>query len=118
MRSTEVIRALKEFRSHRKGKLALVWDGLRAHHSRETAAFLKTQRSWLTTHRFPAYAPELNPVEYLWACGKNKDLAHLYAETVSDLDAHIRRYKRRIQRRPNLMNGFLKKSGLFRKELT
>jgi hypothetical protein len=30
-------------------------------------AHLEQQRGWLTVERLPAYAPELNPVEYLWA---------------------------------------------------
>lgn len=118
VRTKEAIRALKELRQHIKEKLILMWDGLRTHHSKEMKAFLRTQRHWLSPCRFPAYAPELNPVEYLWSCGKNKDFAHLYADTVSDLDVHIRRYKRRIRRRPDLLTGFLKKSGLFKRELT
>lgn len=117
MKTPDVIRAVKELRQHVRGKLVLVWDGLSAHLSKETQAFLKTQEHWLTVYRFPAYAPELNPVEYLWSSGKNRDLANLYVETVDDLDPHIRSYKRRVQRNPKLMTGFLKASSLFDKEL-
>lgn len=118
IRSDEVIRTIKEFRRHVKGTLLLLWDGLGAHTSGKTKNFLKTQRHWLRIRRFPAYTPELNPVEYLWSCGKNKDFAHLYVDTVADLDTHIRKYKRRIRRNPNLLTGFLKKSSLFDKELS
>lgn len=118
IRSIEVIRTLKELRHHIQGRLVLVWDGLGAHTARATQDFLKTQRSWLRVHRFPPYAPELNPPEYLWSCGKNKDFAHLYVDTVDDLDSRIRRYKRRVRRHPDLLTGFLKKSSLFEKELS
>lgn len=118
IRSGEVIRTLKELRRHTPGILVLIWDGLKAHTSQATRRFLKTQRSWLRVYRFPAYAPELNPTEYLWSCGKNKDFAHLYVDTMDDLDIHIRKYKRRIRRQPDLLTGFLKKSSLFSKELT
>lgn len=116
--SSDVIRAVKEIRRHVRGMLFLVWDGLPAHRSLETRAFLKRQASWLRIYRFPAYAPELNPVEYLWASGKNKELANLCADTMGDLDARIRSYKRRVQRTPSILTGFLKKSTLFEKELS
>ena len=101
-----------------RGMLVLVWDGLPAHRSRETKAFLKTRASWLTVHRFPAYAPELNPMEYLRAAGKNKELTNLCVDTINDIDTHIRSYKRRVQRQPRILTGFLKKSGLFETELS
>lgn len=118
IKAPDVIRTLKEFRRHVKGrKVFLIWDSLTAHKAKITAEFIKTQKSWLKAYRFPSYAPELNPVEYLWSSGKAKDLAHLYVDTINDLDIHIRRYKRRIQRRPDRLTGFLKKSTLFKNEL-
>jgi transposase len=51
-------------------KVVLLWDGLSAHWSQKMRAHLEQQRDWLTVERLPAYAPELNAVEYLWAnCG-------------------------------------------------
>lgn len=38
-----------------------------AHRSRAMQAFITSQRPWLVAERLPAYAPELNPVEGLWA---------------------------------------------------
>jgi transposase len=40
-------------------------------------AYLDSQRDWLRTERLPAYAPELNPVEYLRANLKDLELANL-----------------------------------------
>jgi transposase len=113
-----VIRAIKEFRKHVKRKVILVWDNFSTHTSAETKNFLKTQKKWLIVERFPAYTPELNPLEYLWSVGKNKDFACLYTEKADDLDQRIRNYKKRIKRRPDLLTGFLKKSTLFNKELS
>ena len=39
-------------------------------------AHLNQQRDWLTMKRLPAYAPELNPVEFLWANLKGGELAN------------------------------------------
>lgn len=117
MKTPDVIQTVKELRRHVRETLVLVWDGLSAHLSKDTKTFLQTQKHWLTVYRFPSYAPELNPVEYLWSSGKGSDLANLYVETVDDLDFHIRSYKRRVQRTPKLLMGFLKASSLFEKEL-
>jgi hypothetical protein len=56
-------------------KATLVWDGLPVHRGLAMAAWLRGQRSWLVTGRLPAYAPELNPVEGLWASLKGVELA-------------------------------------------
>ena len=54
-------------------RVVLIWDGLSAHWSTKMRAFLDSQRDWLRAERLPAYAPELNPVEGLWANLKNLD---------------------------------------------
>lgn len=111
--AAEVIRFIKELRYHVKRKVILLWDGLPAHRAKTVRNFLKTQTHWLETKRFPAYAPELNPVEYAWSSGKTKDLANFCPDTLDILDNQIRRSKRRLRRRPDILKGFLRKSTLF-----
>lgn len=118
IRHPDVIRCLKEFRRHLKGRVLLLWDGLTPHHARKTKEFVRSQRHWLKAYRFPAYAPELNPPEYLFSSSKSRDLAGLYLGTIDDIDARIKSSKRRFQRNPNLLTGFLKESTLFEKELS
>lgn len=111
--SKEIIRFFKELRRHLKGrKLLLVWDRLPSHRSKEMKEFMETQK-WLKIEFLPPYAPELNPLEYLWSSGKRKDLANLYAENLIDIDKAIYRYKSRLRRQPHLLTGFLKASTLF-----
>ncbi len=58
-------------------QVVLIWDGLSAHWSHRMRAYLDSQRDWLLrVERLPAYAPELNPVEYLWAWLKRHALAN------------------------------------------
>jgi len=116
--SKEIIQYLKELKRHIKGRLILLWDRLPAHRSKEMQEFLKYQKKWLSIEYFPAYAPELNPLEYLYSTGKQKDLANLYADILSEIDKAIRRYKYRLRKRPDLLIGFLKASSLFDKELS
>jgi len=57
-----------ELHTHLAGKkVTLLWDGLPSHRSRKMVRYLASQRRWLVVQRLPAYAPELNPVEKLWA---------------------------------------------------
>lgn len=114
----KVIRFFKELRRHVQGKVILVWDRLPAHRAKKVQAFLDTQKHWLTIEWLPGYAPELNPVEYMWSAAKAKDWANLYVENVLDIDTHIRKASRRIRRQPELMTSFLKASTLFENELS
>lgn len=104
-------RFLQQLRRHERGRLILLWDNLAGHKSRlarETA-----EKHHISLEYFPSYAPELNPVEYAWAVAKNRDLANLRPEGLHKLDRHIRRMKRRLQRRTDILQGFLKKSSLY-----
>ena len=63
-----LIEFVRELRRHFRGEqVILVWDGLPSHRSRLMQQFLAKQQHWLEVRRLPAYAPELNPVEGLWA---------------------------------------------------
>ena len=49
------------------GPIVFVWDNAPIHvHRQKVRAFIESQ-SRLHVFQFPKYAPELNPVEYLWA---------------------------------------------------
>jgi transposase len=93
-------------------KILLFWDGLPAHRAKIVKAYLESQRDWLRIERFPAYAPENNPIEYLWSAMKRKDLANCPPEGLADLKRKIRASKRRLSR-SNLLKGFLKASKLY-----
>jgi transposase len=91
--------------------IILIWDNLNTHISRRMHTFIDAHRDWLTVVRLPAYAPDLNPVEGMWAQMKN-GLGNLSAGTVDQLTATVRNRLKRIQYRPELINGFLAQTGL------
>jgi transposase len=113
VRNPDFIHFLKRLRRHLRRKLILLADRLPAHRSKNARQYFKSQKHWLTIEWFPAYAPELNPVEYLWSASKRKDFANFCPETSALLDKRIRQSIRRIRRKPNLLTGFLKASQLF-----
>jgi len=48
------------------GDLIVVWDGLRPHRSRMVRDFVDETGGRIQLELLPGYAPDLNPVEYLW----------------------------------------------------
>jgi putative transposase len=93
-------------------KATLVWDGLPAHRSRAMRAWLGRQRSWLVVEPLPGYAPELNPVEGLWAHLKGTELANLAADTLEEVTAAAERGIQRIRATHWLAYSFLRHCGL------
>jgi transposase len=65
----------------------LIWDNLKAHMSTAMRGFLADQ-DWLQANHLPAYAPELNPVEGLWANVKGGELANRCCQTARGGDRH------------------------------
>jgi transposase len=76
IRSPQIILFLSHLLRHIPGKLLIVWDGLPGHRSRAVWEFVRQQKGRLWLEFLPAYAPELNPVEYLWSHCKQHELPH------------------------------------------
>lgn len=62
----EVVEFLMHLLQHLGGPLLIIWDRLPAHRSRLVADFVRCLEGEIEIEYLPAYAPELNPVEYLW----------------------------------------------------
>jgi hypothetical protein len=69
-------------------------------------------RSWLVTEPLPGYAPELNPVEGLWASLKGVELANLAGDTLEEVIAAAERGIQRIRATHWLAFAFLGHCGL------
>ncbi len=102
-----------EFLRHRPGKLLVVWDGLPQHRARLVTEFIRVQRGRLAIERLPAYAPELNPVEYIWGYWKHHELPNLCPRDFGQLSYQARRTLRRMRRRPTLVMAFWEQADLF-----
>jgi DDE superfamily endonuclease len=93
-------------------QVVLLWDGLGAHWSHDMHAWLATQQDWLAVERLPAYALELNPVEYLWANLKGVELANFAGDTVVEVVDAADQGVRRICGDQQLAWSFLAHTGL------
>ena len=85
IRSPQVIEFLEHLLRHLRGKLLIVWDGLPVHRSRAVWEFVRQQRGRMGLEFLPAYAPELNPTEYIWGHLKQHELPNFCPKDLSEL---------------------------------
>jgi transposase len=113
MKKEDFLRYLKDIKRMMRGrKLLLIWDRLAGHRAGIVARWIKTQTSWLRVEHYPGYAPELSPVEYLWAPIKTKHLANLPPKGFPDLTRKVRRAFRNVRRDQSLLTGCLRKAAV------
>lgn len=110
----DFIKLLKDIKTELKGKkLLLIWDGLPAHRAKEVKEYIKSQRKWLRVERYPAYAPELSPVEFIWAPIKKRDLGNVPPKGLKHLKRMVRKSFKRIQSDKTLLKNCLRKAKVF-----
>ncbi len=112
IRGAEVIDFLKALLRHIEGPLLLVWDRLPAHRSRLVREFIELSAGHIATEYLPPYAPELNPVEYIWAYWKQHELPNVCPKDYRELNQRARQALRRMRRKPRLIPAFWKQSSL------
>jgi len=93
--------------------LLIVWDRLPAHRSRLVQDYIASLQGWISTAYLPPYAPELNPVEYIWGYWKQHELPNVCPKDYWQLSEAARRTLRRMRRRPRLITAFWKQSSLW-----
>jgi transposase len=113
IRSPQVVEFLTHLLRHIPGQVLVIWDGATTHRSKIVRDFVAGQNGRLTLERLPGYAPELNPVEYLWGYWKHHELPNLCPKDFWQLSQHARKALRRMRRRPRLVTAFWKQAELF-----
>ncbi len=115
IKSPDIVNFLRALHSEFRGRIILLWDRLPAHKSRLTLAYIAqaVENGWLKLEWLPPYAPELNPVEYVWGHLDGGIMANYAPPTLGEIRQRLRKGTRRIYRRPGLLRSFLKASSLF-----
>jgi transposase len=108
----EVVRFLRHLLRHLDGKLTVIWDGLPAHGSHLLKEFLAAgaaQRLHLV--QLPGYAPDLNPVEWLWNHLKRVQLGNVCCAHLTHLRQELRKAVDRVRHRTTLITRFFHQPG-------
>ena len=110
-----MIEFLRSLHRQVPGQILLLWDGAPIHRSKLVTAYVQSQSEWLHVERLPAYAPELNPVEYLWGYWKKHELANFCPKDIWALSHAASQALKRIRRRkhrPQLITAFFHQAEL------
>jgi len=103
IKKEEIVEFLKALNAHLKQPLLVIWDGLRAHRSRLVREYLDSLDGHIQIAFLPPYAPDMNPVEYLWAWLKRHALANYCPKDLSELHATARNKLKSAQKRPSII---------------
>ena len=91
--------------------MTVIWDEISIHWGNAMKQYL-AEHPMVETHAFPPYAPELNPVDLVWAYVKHARLANYCPASLSDLRPTLHDEFARLRRRPDLLKSFLAHTGL------
>lgn len=106
IKSGEVISFVEHLRRQIKGPMLIIWDGLRAHWSKAVRGYVEGLGGEVKLEQLPAYAPELNPVEYIWGHLKQHELPNFAPKDLWELSKEARKAFRRIRRQPTYLRAF------------
>jgi len=106
----EVIDFLRHLLRHLKGDVVLLWDGGTIHRRTIVRDFLQ-QQTRLHVFRFPAYAPEINPAEFVWTKAKCA-LSNSAPDDLRELGTLLRRSIKRVKGSQRLLRSCLQASDL------
>lgn len=113
MGKEEVLDFVRHLNKQIERPILLIWDRLPAHRSRLVQDYLKVLNGKIVAFHLPAYAPELNPVEYVWAYLKQHELANFCPRDLWQLSDTARSALRSMQRRRQIVVACWKQASLF-----
>lgn len=113
IKSEQIVEFLSALSRQIKHHLLVIWDGLKAHRSRLVREYVDRLEGAIELAYLPPYAPELNPVEYLWAWLKRHALANYSPSGIGELTHTTRNELRSAQRRSTLIAALWKQAELF-----
>lgn len=90
----------------------VLWDRLQVHRSALVQGYIRRSGK-LWNEFFPSYAPELNPVEYVWGWIKMNPLANQALEDAESIASAAYKHGRAVQHNTALLRSFIRKAGLF-----
>ena len=114
---TEVVLFLDMLLKALPGKIMLLLDNASIHRCIEVKEFLYMSANRMEAHRFPAYAPELNPDEYVLSHLKNRELANFCPRDEGEMKLGLRRAIARMMKKRQLIQRLILGSPLFVRKL-
>ena len=108
----DIVSFLRQLHRNIRGPLTLIWDRGNIH---DRSAFVRkylAKHPEIVTEKFPAYAPELNPDEGVWAYTKYNRLANYAPPNTSALRVRLHTELARLRNRRDLLASFIQHTPL------
>ena len=109
----EVLEFLKALRAHFRRPLLIIWDSSRPHRSVLIREYVALTHGQIQLHFLPGYAPELNPVEFLWSWLKRHALANFCPDNFTELRRTTRSKLKSAQHRNAIIASCWQQADLF-----
>lgn len=109
----QLVEFLKALLAHLRRPLLILWDSSRPHRSNLVRDYVAASAGRIQLHFLPGYAPDLNPVEFLWGWLKRHALANFCAEDFADLRHTTRSKLKSAQRRSVIIASCWQQAALF-----
>jgi len=94
------------------GTLRIIWDGAPIHRGQPIKDFLaRGAAKRIHLEQLPGYAPDLNPVEGIWAYLKCRELGNVCCHDFPELDRALRRAKERLRHKRQVLQGCIAECG-------
>ena len=103
IKGAQVVEFLQHLQRHIPGKILILWDGAPIHRSALVRDYIAGTQGRIAVERLPAYAPELNPVEYMWGHLKTHEIANLLVTQAWELSMEATAALRKMRRRPSII---------------
>jgi len=112
IKGPQVIEFLHALGRQIRRKVLVIWDALPAHRSHVVREYVESLKGAIQLEYLPAYAPELNPTEYIWGHLKHHELGNFCARTFGELTCRARNRLRSMQHRHTLITAFWQQAEL------
>lgn len=107
----DVVEYLRKLKANLGGPLTVLWDRGGVHDKSKAVQAFLAKHPEIQTEKLPAYAPELNPDELVWAWTKYGRLGNLAAENADWLRDYIITELVYLKNHPEILNSFIEKPG-------
>jgi transposase len=108
----QVVAFLRELRRQLRGPFTVIWDRHRIHSKAKAVQAYLAEHPEIVVEDLPAYAPQLNPDEWVWSWTKYGRLSNLAAWDTDQLWDWIIEALIELKFRPDLLNGFIQDAEL------
>jgi len=108
----DIVAYLRRLKEQLGGPLTVLWDGSRIHDRSKAVQTFLVEHPEIVTERLPAYAPEINPDELVWAWTKYGRLGNLAAANTDWLRDYLYNEFTYVRQHPDLLASFIEKTQL------